>query len=154
MIYEIAACTMLEASPEYIWEVLDDIAGWKEWMPATKNLHIDLLTPGPAREGYRFRLRGGVVHATMEVTGYTPLERTIKFHLNLPPVNGTTRCLLTPLDDERCHMERIDQLELPGPMVKFLDATQRKRFETLAADFLKSLKQTVVQKARYAEAAA
>lgn len=150
MIYEIAACTTLDASPEYIWEVLDNIAGWKEWMPSTKNLHIDLLTPGPVRMGYQFRLRGGMVQATMEVTGYSPTERTIRFHLNLPPVSGTTRCLLTPLGGERCRLERIDRLELPGPMVKFLDATQRKRFETLAADFLRALKQVVAQKARYA----
>lgn len=144
-IYEIAACTTLGATPAEIWEVLDDVPGWKTWMPETQNLRIDLLTPGDPRQGYRFRLSGRVVHATMEVSVYEPLERTIQFRLNLPPVEGLTRCVVTPLNGEqRCHLERIDRLYLPGPLVKFLDSTQRQRFENLAAVFLRALKETVI----------
>jgi hypothetical protein len=144
-IYEIAACTTLEAAPEEIWYILDDVRGWKTWMPETKNLRIEPLTPGEPRQGYRFRLSGSVVHATMEVAVYEPLERTIQFRLNLPPVEGQTRCVVTPLDNgQRCHLERVDRLYLPGPLVKFLDSTQRQRFENLAAVFLRALKETVL----------
>ncbi|NJN66538.1 MAG: hypothetical protein HC884_07400 [Chloroflexaceae bacterium] len=149
--YEIAACTTLNASPEEVWSVLDNIPGWKDWMPATQNVRIDLLSHGSPRPGYRFRLSGGMVHATMEVTGYSPLERTIQFRLNLPPVSGETQCVVTPLEPGRCQLERVDRLFLPGPLVKFLDATQRSRFENLATDFMRSLKQAVGQKEPYKE---
>jgi hypothetical protein len=149
--YEIAACTTLDASPEEVWTVLDNIPGWKNWMPATRNVRIDILSDGSPRPGYRFRLSGGMVHASMEVTGYTSLERTIQFRLNLPPVSGETQCVVTPLENGQCYLERIDRLFLPGPLVKFLDTTQRTRFENLAADFMRALKQAVTQEAPYRE---
>lgn len=149
-IYEIAATTILDVSPENVWAVLDDVQGWRTWMPSTKNLHIDVLTPGPPRHGYQFQLRGKVARATMEVVGFDRLERTTRFQLNVPPLHGTNRCVLIPLGDGRYQLKRIDQLILPGPVIKFLDSTQRKRFENLAAEFLRTFKQAIITRANHA----
>jgi uncharacterized protein YndB with AHSA1/START domain len=147
-IYEIKATTVITASPDHVWAVLDNIHGWRSWMPSTKNIHIDLMTPGSPRLGYRFRLRGKITYAVMEIIEFHQLERSTKFQLNIPPLNGTNRCVLVPLGDGRHRLERVDQIHLPGPVVRFLDSTQRERFEKLAAEFLLSLKRAVDQEAR------
>lgn len=145
-IYEISASTTIAAEPEHVWAVLDDFSGWPAWMPSMKNLRVDLLTPGQPAPGFRFRLRGVLAYADLEVTGYTLLERATSFRLNFPPLTGANRCLLTPLGDGRYQIDRVDQLHLPGPLVSFLDATQRDRFTQLANEFLSALKQAVEQK--------
>lgn len=145
-VYEVTATTTISATPEEVWHVLDDIHHWSHWMPSTKNLHIEPVSHGRPRKGYRFRLRGKVALAELEVTGFGPLERTTAFQLNVPPIKGTNRCLMTPLKNGTYQLKRIDQLVLPGPIVKFLDATQRARFQKLAAEFLVALKHYVVKK--------
>lgn len=143
---------MIHVAPQYVWAVLDDVQGWPTWMPAMQNLQVDILTAGPPRRGYQFRMQGKVVRADLEVIGFGPLERTTKFRIHLPPLvlRGTNRCLLIPVSRGVYRLDRVDHLQLPGPVVKFLDSTQRMRFEKLASDFLLSLKETVLQRATYA----
>jgi len=141
--YEIHAATIITAPPEVVWSVLDDFGGWPGWMPSMQNVRVELLSPGAPGPGYRFRIRGRIVHADLEVTSFTPQERTTRFRLNLPPLTGANQCRVIPLDDGRYRLERQDHIDMPGPIASFLDATQRERFERLAADFLQALKQTV-----------
>lgn len=140
-IYEIAATTTTAVPAEHIWAVLDDFSGWPIWMPAMQNLGVELLTAGDLRPGYQFRLRGTLVHADLEVISCTPLERTTRFRISFPPITGHNRCLLTPLTPGRYRLERIDHIHLPRQFISFLNATQRSRFEHLAAEFLTELKQ-------------
>lgn len=112
-------------------------------MPSTKHVQIDILTPGPPRLGYRFRLGGKVAYAIMEVTTFAPLERTTTFHLNVPPLKGTNSCLLLPLGNGRYRLKRVDRLVMPGPVMRVLDSTQRTRFEQLAAEFLRTFKHAI-----------
>ncbi len=142
-VYEITASTIITAPPEQVWAVLDDVHGWKTWMPSTKNVQIDILTPGPPRMGYKFRLGGKVAYAIMEITTFNPLERTTTFQLNVPPLKGTNSCVLLPLTNGRYRLKRVDRLEMPGSVMKVLDSTQRTRFEKLAAEFLQSFKRTI-----------
>lgn len=148
--YEISAITTITAPPEKVWAVLDDFNGWPGWMPSMQNLRVELLSPGLPRPGYRFRLRGKLAYADLEVTTYESLERATHFRLNLPPLSGANRCRLTPLGDGRYRLERLDYLSLPGPVASFLDATQRSRFERLAAEFLHSLKRAVERSIEHA----
>lgn len=147
--YEIHAVTTIDATPDDVWAVLDDFSGWPRWMPAMHNVRVELLSPGSPCLGYRFRVRGKLVYADLEVERYEPLERATRFRLNLPPLSGDNRCLLVPLGGNRYRLERKDVLDLPGPVASFLDATQRKRFEQLAIDFLRSLKSAVEQRVAY-----
>jgi hypothetical protein len=144
-IYEINASTTISVPPHQVWAVLDDFSGWPTWMPAMQNLRIEHLSDGPPGLGYRFRLCGKITHAELEVTGYGPLERSTRFRLNLPPLSGENHCHLKPLEDGRYRIIRSDRLNLPGPVVSFLDKTQRERFERLAAEFLLALKHTSEQ---------
>jgi hypothetical protein len=139
-IYEIAAATRITTPPERLWAVLDDFQGWPTWMPALNNVQIELLSSGAPRVGYCFRVRGGLVHADLEVTHYAPLERRTTFRLSFPPITGDNRCILTPLDDGAYLLERIDHINLPSRFISFLDKTQRARFERLAGEFLVALK--------------
>ncbi len=150
--YEIIAKTTITAEPAQVWAVLDDFSGWPAWMPSMTNLRVDLLTPGLPRPGYRFRLRGRLAYADLEVMTYADLERATRFRLNLPPLHGDNRCLMIPLGNGHYQLERKDSLNLPGPVVAFLDATQRKRFEQLAGEFLMSLKRTVEKRVAAANA--
>jgi hypothetical protein len=149
-VYEIAAITTVALPPEYLWVVLDDFAGWPDWMPAMENLRVELLSAGAPRPGYKFRIRAKVVHADLEVTSYGPLERVTRFKLSFPPITGDNSCRLVPLADGRYRLERIDHIVLPGAFIDFLNATQRKRFETLAAEFLTALKRTAEQRYEHA----
>ena len=145
-VYEISATTTVAASPEQVWAVLDDFSGWTDWMPAMNNLHVDHLTAGPPRRGYRFRLRGRIARAELEVTSYQPMERATRFRLNVPPLTGDNRCRLEPLGNGKYRIVRSDRLNLPGPVVKFLDSTQRERFERLAVEFVLALKKATENK--------
>lgn len=141
--YEIEASTITTATPERIFAVLDDFAGWPAWMPSLDTVKVELpadTTPGP---GYRFRLRGRIVYADMEVVDYTPLSRATTFRISFPPFTGKNRCLVVPLDDGRFRIERVDSLDLPGLVATIIDATQRQRFARLADEFLVALKGAV-----------
>lgn len=141
--YEIAASTVTIATPERIFAVLDDFAHWPAWMPSLENIKVELPAdrlPGP---GYRFRLRGRIVHADMEVIDFTPLSRATTFRISFPPFTGTNRCEVVPLDDGRCRIERVDSLDLPELVATLIDATQRERFVRLADEFLVALKGAV-----------
>ncbi len=152
--YEITAITIIQAEPADVWAVLDNFRNWPDWMPAMQNLQVELLTPGQIKPGYRFRLRNKLVHADLEVTTCTRLERATRFRLNLPPLTGANQCVLTPLEHGGYRLERKDWINLPGPIATFLNATQRQRLEQLAADFLLSLKRTVEQRGSFAQSAA
>ncbi len=115
-----------------------------------KNLQVEHFSLGKPRCGYRFRLRGKIAYADLEVTSYKPFERATKFRLNVPPLTGANTCRITPLGSMMYRLERIDYIDLPGPLIKVLDATQRQRFELLAAEFLDSLKQTAENRSGYA----
>jgi hypothetical protein len=148
-IYEVSARTSTTAAPEHVWAVLDDFAGWPNWMPGLENVGVELLSAGAPRVGYRFRLRGTItlVHTDLEVVCYTPRERYTTFQVSFPPLRGDNRCLMTPLDDTRWQIERIDHLHLPRQFVWFLDKTQRARFERLSREFVIALKRTAEQRA-------
>lgn len=141
--YEISASTVTTAPPERIFAVLDNFAGWPDWMPALENIRVELpagASPGP---GYRFRLRGRIVHADMEVVDFGPLTRATAFQISFPPFTGTNRCQVVPLDDGRYRIERVDSLDLPELVATLIDATQRDRFARLAGEFLTALKGAV-----------
>jgi hypothetical protein len=146
-VYEIAAATTIAVPPQQIWTVLDDFSGWPAWMPGLHNIQIEHLSAGMPCLGYRFRVRGKLVYADLEVTGYGPLERTTSFRVSFPPITGHNRCLLKPLDDGSYRIERVDSLHLPSKFVSFLDKTQRTRFERLACEFLVALKHTAEESA-------
>lgn len=148
-VYEIAAVTTIAVPPEYVWTVLDDFASWPDWMPGMDKVTVELLSAGLPQKGYKFRVRGGVVHADLTVTSYEALERVTSFRVSFPPITGDNRCSLIPLGDGRYRMERIDHIHLPGKFIDFLNATQRKRFEKLAAEFLTALKRTAEQKVQH-----
>ncbi|MCU0490970.1 MAG: SRPBCC family protein [Chloroflexaceae bacterium] len=148
-IYEIAARTTTRATPEQVWAVLDDFSGWPDWMPAMQNLRVELLGK-ELRPGYRFRLRGRFAYAELEVTDLSAMERATRFRLNFPPLTGANRCQMTPLEDGGYLLERIDQLDLFGPFIALIDATQRERFQELADEFLLSLKRTVEARGNHA----
>lgn len=141
--YEISASTITTAPPERIFAVLDDFSGWPTWMPAFERVRVELPAPGPPGPGYRFRLRGGVVHADMEVVDFGPLSRATTFQISFPPFTGVNRCQVVPLADGRFRINRVDSLQLPAMVAGLLDATQRERFAGLAGDFLRALKRTV-----------
>lgn len=141
--YEITAATVTTAPPERVFAVLDDFAGWPTWMPSLESIRVELppdARPGP---GYRFRLRGRIVYADMEVLDYTPLSRATAFRISFPPFTGTNSCRVVPLDDGRYRIERVDSLDLPEIVAALIDATQRARFARLADEFLVALKGAV-----------
>lgn len=140
--YEIKASATTRVPPERIFAVLDDFSRWPRWMPALDRVKVELPDnqhPGP---GYRFRLRGSVVHATLEVVEFTPLSRATNFRISFPPFTGVNRCELRPLDHGRYRIERVDSLALPGVVASLVNATQRDRFAGLAQDFLVALLRT------------
>jgi hypothetical protein len=147
-VYEIAAATTVGVAPEHIWAVLDDFSGWPHWMPGLHKVDIELLSTGVPRVGYRFRVRGPLVHADLEVTTYSPLQRVTSFRVSFPPITGDNSCTLLPLGEGRYRLERVDHINLPGKFIDFLNATQRKRFEKLAAEFLIALKRAAEQRER------
>lgn len=143
--YEIRAATVTSASPERILSVLDDFSRWPTWMPALERVRVELpehQAPGP---GYRFRLRGRIIYADLEVIDFSRLARATRFTISFPPFSGVNRCLIRPLSHQRSKIERIDTLQLPKAVVQLVDSTQRARFERLAAEFLKALKSAVEQ---------
>jgi hypothetical protein len=150
-VFTVAATTTITARPEQVWAVLDDFSGWPMWMPSMQNLRVELLSPGAPCLGYRFRLRGVLAYADLEVTNYTSLERATRFQLNLPPLKGSNSCLIEPLDDGLSRVERVDYLDLPGPLAFLIDVTQREYFERLAAEFLEALKHTVERSTNHAD---
>lgn len=154
--YEIFAATTIHATPAQVWGVLDDFAGWTGWMPAMDNITVELLSDGPPRAGYMFRLRGRLAHAELEVTDYTPLRRATRFAVHvplLPPMEGDNSCELLPQNDGSYRMERLDHIHLNNRYVmEFLDATQRQRFERLAVEFILALKNTAMSRAAPAHA--
>jgi hypothetical protein len=143
--YEIAATTVTTAPPERVLAVLDDFNNWPRWMPSLERVRIELPPNERPRTGYRFKLHGMFVHAEMEVIDYTPLSRATRFRISFPPFQGINRCRLVPLEDGRYRIERLDQLELPDLVAHLIDATQRKRFEKLALEFLQALRREVEQ---------
>ncbi len=143
--YEIAATTVTSAPPERVFSVLDDFKNWPRWMPSLERVRIELPSDDHPRLGYRFKLHGMLVHADMEVIDYTPLSRATRFRISFPSFQGINRCQVVPLDDGRYRIERLDQLELPDLVAHLIDATQRKRFEKLALEFLHALRRVVEQ---------
>jgi hypothetical protein len=141
--YRIEASTITHAPPEAVWAVLDDFAGWPRWMPAMDQLQVELppgQRPGP---GYRLRLRGGLVSAELQITEYSAFRRATRFRISFPPFTGTNSCQITAIEDGRYRIDRIDAIDMPEALVGLLQVTQRERFEGLAAEFLRSLTDTV-----------
>lgn len=151
--YEIRAATTTSAPPAAVWSVLDDFTGWTTWMPAMRDIQIELLSEGTPRPGYQFRVKGRVVHADLTVTTHTPEERRTSFRLSFPPLTGDNRCIVQPTADGRYRIIRVDHLHLPDLFISFLNATRREYFEQLAVEFLTSLKQTAEERNRHAIAA-
>jgi hypothetical protein len=143
---QIAASTVTTATPEQVWAVLDDFGGWPRWMPAFDFITVEVPPAQAPRLGYRFKLRSGLVHTDMEVVEFAPLARATSFRISFPPLNGTNSCRLVPLDDGQHRIERLDALDLPEPLVGFLMATQRERFERLASEFVVALKRAVEER--------
>jgi hypothetical protein len=141
--YEISATTVTAAPPERIFAVLDNFAHWPTWMPAFENIRVELppdASPGP---GYRFRLRGLIVHADMEVVEFGPLTRATTFRISFPPFTGVNRCRVVPLEDGQFRIERVDSLDLPEFVAGLIGQGQRDRFGRLAGEFLHALKRRV-----------
>lgn len=139
-VYTIAAHIMVTLPPAQIWAVLDNFSGWPRWMPEFRGLHVDLLSKGTPRTGYRFRLRGRVAYAELRVVEYDAMRRGTRFRMNLPPLTGANYCTITRIDEQLYRIDRIDHVDLFGPVIKILDATQRDRFTRLSFDFLRALK--------------
>lgn len=138
--YEIVATATTTASPQRIFAVLDDFGGWPRWMPAFDRISVELPANRTPSLGYRFRLRSGPVHTDMEVVDFTELSRATAFRISFPPLTGTNRCLVQPIGEGRCRIERVDSLVLPEIVAGLIDATQRARFERLALEFIERLK--------------
>jgi carbon monoxide dehydrogenase subunit G len=147
---QIAASTVTTATPDDVWAVLDDFAGWPQWMPAMQSITVETPANETPHLGYRFMLRSGLVQTQMEVVEYAPLARTTTFQVSFPPLQGTNSCRLIPLDDGRYRIERVDALAIPEPLANLLLATQRKRFERLASEFVLALKRAVEERANLA----
>lgn len=141
--YEIAAAATTTAPPERIFAVLDDFGRWPDWMPAFDHLTVELPANAVLGPGYSFRIRSGLVHTDMRVIDYSPLARATAFRVSFPPLSGTNRCRVVPLDDGRFRIERVDSLDLPAWVASLIDTTQRERFVRLAGEFLQALKRTV-----------
>lgn len=141
--YEISASLITTAPPERIFAVLDDFGQWPAWMPSFDNVKVELPEGRAPGLGYRFRLRGLIVHGDMEVVDYTPLTRATTFRISFPPFTGVNRCRVVPLEDGRYRIERVDSLDLPDFVASLIDATQRGRFARLAGEFLDALKREV-----------
>jgi len=141
--YEISAATITTAPPERVFAVLDDFGRWPAWMPAFERIRVELPEDGRPRLGYRFRLHSGLIRTDMEVVDFSPHSRGTSFRISFPPLTGMNRCVVTPLDDGRFRLERVDSLDLPELVAGFLDGPRRDRFAALAAEFLSALKATV-----------
>lgn len=141
--YKICAEAITTAPPERVFAVLDDFGHWPRWMPSFENLRVELPDDTQPQLGYRFRLRAGVVHTDLEVVDYTPLTRATRFRISFPPLTGINRCRVVPLSDGHFRIERVDSLDLPDLVAGIIDATQRRKFERLAAEFLNALKRAV-----------
>ncbi len=141
--YEITATTVTTAPPERIFAVLDDFGHWPAWMPAMEQIKVELPAGKRPGVGYRFRLRGAIVHGDMEVVDFSPTTRATTFRISFPPFTGVNRCRVAPLGDGRYRIERVDSLDLPDFVAGLIDATQRHRFERLAGEFLEALKREV-----------
>ncbi|NTW97194.1 MAG: hypothetical protein HGB28_01425 [Oscillochloris sp.] len=140
--YKITAIATTKVPPERIFAVLDDFGRWPTWMPAFERIKVDLPANHRPSLNYRFRLRGSVVYADMQVIDFTPLSRATSFRINVPPLTGVNRCLMRPLGHSRYRIERVDTLDLPGVVAGVLDSTQRARFSRLAQEFLSALLRT------------
>ncbi len=151
--YEIRATTTTSAPPEAVWSVLDDFAGWTTWMPAMRDIKIELLSEGDPCPDYQFRVKGKLVHADLTVTTHTPRERRTSFRLSFPPLTGDNRCIVHPVGNGRYRIVRVDHLHLPDMFISFLNATRRAYFEQLAAEFLTALKRTAEERNRHGIAA-
>ncbi|MBX0327593.1 SRPBCC family protein [Oscillochloris sp. ZM17-4] len=137
--YEISASTTTTMPPERIFAVLDDFGGWPRWMPALDRIKVELPAGQRPSPGYRFRLRGSVVFADLEVIDYTALSRATSFRISFPPLTGVNRCELRQIDGDRYHIKRVDSLNLPEIVAGLIDSTQRARFARLAKEFLEAL---------------
>lgn len=146
-VYEINAMTTIAVPPQQVWDVLDDFSGWPHWMPLMQSMRVEHMTEGPPRMGYRFRLRGTITFAELQVIGYAPNERATRFRLNLPPLTGENRCIITPIENGHYRILRSDRLHVPGPVALFLNSTQRDRFEKMAIEFVVSLKKATEHRA-------
>jgi hypothetical protein len=144
--YAIEASSVTAADPADVLAVLDDFAGWPNWMPSLESVRVVLPEQGLPTVGYRFELRGRIAAAVLEVTQFTPLVRETRFRLNFPPLSGANRFELVPLADGRHRILRVDELELPNLVAHLIDATQRRRFEQLAGEFLTALRRAVEQR--------
>jgi len=140
--YKITAVAITSVAPERVFAVLDDFGRWPNWMPDLERVKVDLPSDPRPSLNYRFRLRGRVVYADMQVIEFTPLSRATSFRINVPPLTGVNRCLIRPLGHSRYRVDRIDTLDLPGVVADVLDSTQRARFSRLAQEFLTVLLRT------------
>ena len=141
--YAITATAGSLSPPQPAFAVLDDFARWPAWMPSFETVKVELPPDRAPGLGYRFRLRGLLVYGDMEVVDYSPLARATSFRISFPPFSGVNRCRVTPLADGRFRIERVDSLDLPDLLAGLIDATQRRRFERLAGEFLEALKREV-----------
>jgi hypothetical protein len=144
--YAIEASSITSADPAEVLAVLDDFAGWPSWMPSLDSVRVVLPAQGSPAVGYQFELRGRIAVAVLEVTQFTPYVRETRFRLNFPPLSGANRFELVPLADGRHRILRVDELELPNLVAHLIDATQRRRFEQLASEFLTALRRAVEQR--------
>lgn len=141
--YKIRAEAITSAPPERVFAVLDDFGRWPRWMPYFQHLRVELPSGETPRLGYRFRLHAGVIHTDLEVIDYTPFTRATRFRISFPPFSGVNRCRVLPLANGQYRIERIDSLDVPELVAGVLDATQRRKFDRMATDFLNALKVAV-----------
>jgi uncharacterized membrane protein len=75
---EFRASIVIEAPPEEVFSLVDNLEEWPQWIPSIKR--IEKLTEGPLKEGSQIRVTaksGVTVRLLMTITEFVPGQRGV-----------------------------------------------------------------------------
>lgn len=134
--------TMLNASPERVWELIDDIESHKEWMADAEDIVVTSERTQGVGTTFTVPTKVGPLRLTdhMEITEWEPARSMGVHHKGL--VTGSGRFVLTPAGANRTEFAWVEDLKFPlwmgGPIggffgSKVLGWIWRRNLEALGA---------------------
>ncbi|UCG83191.1 MAG: SRPBCC family protein [Dehalococcoidia bacterium] len=73
-----SASALINAPPEKVFALVDDLEGWPQWIPSIKK--IEKITEGPLQEGSQIRVTvksGITIKLLMTITEFIPGQRGV-----------------------------------------------------------------------------